>query len=556
MLTTTLTEQLQSTALLLAELRQGVIDRRIRPGMANLEQHLPVLLQLDTSSVHAARLIFQLAQWVDLGWRDISVVESLLARVPHQLRSCLTLRDYAAIRASEGMVAISHEDLDSATRHFDAVLSLREDIEDREVLAITFFWKARCQRKRGEYDKALANTIQARDLALECGFDRMAAVMRVLESWLYFQAGKHKDALAILAEADTVLQDTDDAVVLGNIQSTYGRVYRQEGRYDRAIVHFSNAIEEYRKIDTRHPNLARTLANIAYVKRLVGLDLRRKIDAGLSRKRHAGETALDPRLPALREQFERLRDEAFQHLEEAALIYKVHPNHRGSGTVHLNCGLLHFDNGALDQAEDEALAAFALGEEKDDAILRARARLLQCMVENAKLEEGIEEDPQRHAEAALDYIRDALEFARTTQNRRLLARVHTWHGLTLSNEFFSRFDAAVEAMNSASAHLDHGFHDTAWEDLRMLKARVAKSHTIDETLLAWSQGAVGDRTFREIEEQFAEILIPKVWQMEGRRIARVAAKLSISPKKVRRALSRAGLLRTEPGKAGASNERS
>jgi len=77
---------------------------------------------------------------------------------------------------------------------------------------------------------------------------------------------------------------------------------------------------------------------------------------------------------------------------------------------------------------------------------------------------------------------------------------------------------------------------------------------VDETLLAWSQGAVGTRTFREISEQFAEILIPKVWEIEGRRIARVAARLSISPKKVRRALSRAGLLKREPGKSATAPE--
>ena len=75
-------------------------------------------------------------------------------------------------------------------------------------------------------------------------------------------------------------------------------------------------------------------------------------------------------------------------------------------------------------AEAQGASAYALGEEKDDAILMARARILQCMVENAKLEEGIEEDPRRHAQAALDYIRDATNLARATENRRLLARVN------------------------------------------------------------------------------------------------------------------------------------
>jgi hypothetical protein len=43
-----------------------------------------------------------------------------------------------------------------------------------------------------------------------------------------------------------------------------------------------------------------------------------------------------------------------------------------------------------------------------------------------------------------------------------------------------------------------------------------------------------------LTEQFAEIVIPKVWEKEDRKVARVAKRLSVSPKKVRRILARAG----------------
>lgn len=71
---------------------------------------------------------------------------------------------------------------------------------------------------------------------------------------------------------------------------------------------------------------------------------------------------------------------------------------------------------------------------------------------------------------------------------------------------------------------------------------------INDTLRGWSEGMIGDKTFQQVTEEFAEIVIPKVWQREGRKISRVAACLSISPKKVRRILLRAGLL----GRAGSS----
>ena len=58
-------------------------------------------------------------------------------------------------------------------------------------------------------------------------------------------------------------------------------------------------------------------------------------------------------------------------------------------------------------------------------------------------------------------------------------------------------------------------------------------------------GMVGDKTFQQITEEFAAIIIPKVWEVEGRKVSRVASRLSVSPKKVRRILIRAGLLESK-----------
>ncbi len=522
-------------------MREDIILRRIRSGLSRLEQHGSYWSHINPAGHNSPQFVWRVAQWVDVGYRDISFVRQLLEAFPAALRRDLTLHNYVYIRVAEGLSALYDEEPDLAIAHFNVVLQFEEELGDPELFAIANFWKARAQRSKGEYEDALDHCIHGRDLARQCQFDRMAAVIQTLEAWLYFQKGKHKDALRILDETIAVLSETDDALVLGNIESTYGRIFRQEGRYDRAIEHFHRAIDEYRKVDPLHPNLARTLSNIAYVKRLVALEFKRKIEADVARRRNVpARTPSDA--AATREQFTRLRDEAFGHLDEAEAIYQVHPNRRGAATVHLHRAFLHLDSGSLDQAGDEALATFAIGEKKEDHIMMARARIFQCMVENAKLDEGLEDDPRHHAQAALDYIRDAVEFAGSTQNRRLLGRAHTWHGLTLSNEFFNQRDAALAAYNIANSHLDHRFHDTAWEDLQVLKGRVLKAASVDEVLLAWSQGAVGDKTFKQISEEFAELIIPKVWANEGRKVARVAAKLSISPKKVRRALIRAGLL--------------
>jgi hypothetical protein len=255
--------------------------------------------------------------------------------------------------------------------------------------------------------------------------------------------------------------------------------------------------------------------------------------------RHSGR----PRLSKERGHFERLRQEALGHLAEAERIYAIYDDHRGLGTVHVDRGLLCLDGGDLDGAAGEAAQAYRLGEDKKDYILEARARILQATVENARFEEQIEEksDLSHRAQLAFDFAREAVEYAKHTQNRRLLARAYLAQAAVLANEFFSDPDAAGECCDKAAVLLNPEGQDYIWEDLQALRAKLLKAGGIDSTLRQWSQGIVGTKTFQEISEEFAGIVIPKVWKREGRKVSRVASRLRISPKKVRRILSRLGL---------------
>jgi len=185
-----------------------------------------------------------------------------------------------------------------------------------------------------------------------------------------------------------------------------------------------------------------------------------------------------------------------------------------------------------------------LGEDKKDVILEARARILQSRVENAKFEEQVEDksDLSQRAQVAMDFAHEAVELAKHTQNRRLLARAHIAQGFVLANDFFGDPHAAAECCDRAAALLRPEGQDYVWEDLQALRRKLLKTGSTDSVLRQWSQGIVGDKTFQQISEEFAGIVIPKVWKREGRKISRVAARLSISPKKVRRILSSAGLI--------------
>ena len=134
--------------------------------------------------------------------------------------------------------------------------------------------------------------------------------------------------------------------------------------------------------------------------------------------------------------------------------------------------------------------------------------------------------------------------AKHTQNRRLLAAAYIARGMTAANEFFQEWDLAKRCAAAAADLIGAGENDHLVDDLAALKSHIMQASGINDTLRGWSEGMVGDKTFQQVTEEFAEIVIPKVWLREGRKISRVAESLSVSPKKVRRILRSAGLLDT------------
>jgi tetratricopeptide (TPR) repeat protein len=535
----------------LAQLKQDLVCRRVGRGMARLEENRHLLASFDPEKKNAGLFAGYLAQWVDIGFQRVGLVKEIVARFSKPVRGRLPLHEFLHLRMAEGMVAMAEESKDEAIQHFDFVLGLDQETDDKELLAIANFWKGRCLRMKGEYDQALAFAEKGRNLASELGHAPMAAVMRVLESWLLFQKGDAKEAVDILKAAEAILSKTDDHLTLGNIHSSYGRIAARQGRFQHAIENFSAAIAHYKKRDPRYRNIARCLNNMANVKRLIALQLRRKIDTDAARRRKAATRGrasdADRKLP-YRHRFEQLRQEALAELAEAAAIYEQYGNRHGLGSVHLNYGYLHLDNGDLEKADTEAQIAFRLGEERRDYILMARARLLHCMIENARVEEGIGEstEPGCHARLAQDCAQEAIELAKHTENRSLLAHAHVWQGLTYCNRFFDDPESARRCYDHATT-LSKGDHaDEGWEDLQTLKVKTLRGGSVSPTLRAWSQGSVGDKTFQQITEEFAELIIPKVWEREGRKVSRVAARLSMSPKKVRRILGRVGRSKPRP----------
>jgi tetratricopeptide (TPR) repeat protein len=412
-----------------------------------------------------------------------------------------------------------------------------------EVCAIANYWKARCHRKKGDYASALLHTRRAREFQSQCGHVNNEAAMRVLEGLVLLSSGELEGAAKTLREAETVLLGTDDYGSLGNIQSTYGRILERQGRYGQAIEHYAKAIEQYQKRDLKHTNVARAVVDMSFTQIQVAREIRQNIDAHVAsrqKNKSIGVRATNGD-HLLRDELERLHDEILKNLDRARLIYKQHPNARGLARVHLYRGYLYLDMDNLVIPDEEARKSYGISEPKHDLILMASARNLQCMAENIKVEEEVG-GCAKHALAALDHARDAIDLATKTEDRRLLAIVYTWYGLTLLNKYFNDHRQAREAMDRAAAYLEAGVRDHIWNDFQMLRRKLLESTTLDAKLLHWAHGELGDKTFRQLAEDFADLVIPRAWDQEERKISRVAARLSISPAKVRRVLGRLGYL--------------
>lgn len=256
-------------------------------------------------------------------------------------------------------------------------------------------------------------------------------------------------------------------------------------------------------------------------------------------------------MPQKAGQLERMHEllrNAQADLAQADPIYMRAQNHHGAGNVNVNLAQVYLDLGDLHRAEEKAAEAFELGSSKTDYLLMCRARIVQAMVANARFEDqiGETEDPSRFAQLAHDCAREAVDLAQHTESRRLTAQAYICQGTTLVNGFFNNTESARACCDRAEEFLDHDRHDALWEEVAILRAGILHSGIEDPNLRAWSQGVVGDKSLQKVVAEFEELLIRKVWEREDRKISRVAHRLAVSPKKVRRVLRHLGLLEEQP----------
>jgi tetratricopeptide (TPR) repeat protein len=517
---------------LLARLERSLVDRTIGHGFTLLDRASKDLARLSPSDPNSVAYLLAVAQYVDLGYRDFDYLDEMTCRFAALPRGEMRLVDYLRLRMVEALRAFAADDAQAAVAILNSVTEAEAGVLSPYLMVVAHYWNGRAHRRQGQYELALQHIQEAKRLARQMDAPRLVAVTNIHESWLLFQRGQRKEALRLLDEAEAELKSTGHALSLGNIESARGRFVRRSGEYTRALAHFERAVEIYAEHFPEHPNLARALVNAAYVKRLIALDLRHRSSSGRARG-------------ADHERFLEICQEALELLRRAGSIYSRQHHQAGTGSVLVNAGHLHLDSGDIDSAEDEAQKAFQLGEDKQDHILMSRARILQSAIHNERAEEQVGEsaDTARHAHMARSYSEEAIVLAKSTQNNRLLAGAYVARSTVAANDYFQDWETAKHFAALAGEMLGKDDLDHLSKQLSSLKTRILRATGVDEMLRAWSEGIVGDKTFQQVTEEFAELVIPKVWAREGKKIARVAERLSISPKKVRRILGNVDMLR-------------
>jgi tetratricopeptide (TPR) repeat protein len=519
---------------LLAKLNAALVDRRTADGFQLLTRADKELDALHPMAPHAAGYLLCIAQWVDLGFRSVDYLNGIAARFIDVPRGQMSICDYLYLRMVEGHLAFLAEDTTQAISIFSFVLQTEPTIMEPYLVVVAHFWKCRAHRRQGEYEPALHHIQEAKRLAREMKAPKLVAVTNIHESWLLFQRGERREAMRLLDMAESELRSTGHALSLGNIESARGRFVRRSGEYTKALAHFEKAVAIYSGAFPEHPNLARALVNAAYVKRLIALELLHRSKSGKARGAdHA--------------RYLEICQDALALLGRAGKIYARQHHQAGTGSVLVNAGHLHLDSGDIDRAEAEASKAYRLAEERQDHILMARSRILQAAVQNERVEEQLGEsaDLSLHGHLARTYSEDAIALAKLTQNNRLLAGAYIARCSVAANEFFEDWETAKTFAALAGELLGKDDLDHLSKELIVLKARIIRATGVDEMLRAWSEGITGEKTFQEVTEEFAELVIPKVWMREGRNVSRVVERLSISPKKVRRILANVDLLKRQ-----------
>src|SRR5215469_4334555 len=171
-----------------------LLERKVAEGFEFLRQQDATVSELRATESDAGPIVVRLAQWVDLGYRDVEFLGGITERFLVKHRSRMRVSEFLQLRMAEAFCALGEESLDRAIEILEFVLQAENELNDKRLAAIAHFWKGRAHRKKGEYVLAKKHIERGRELMQEVRAHRLAAVIQIQESWLLFQTGQLAEA--------------------------------------------------------------------------------------------------------------------------------------------------------------------------------------------------------------------------------------------------------------------------------------------------------------------------------------------------------------------------
>jgi hypothetical protein len=182
----------------LDQLQNAFANRQIAEGYLLLADALRWLRRNSRNEPPSTNLLLTTALWVDVGYPDDGLLDELVLRFVPSFRRDMPLSSYLELRLVEAWRAMSREEEDTAIRLLEFVLNAQKEFSDSNVSLFAHYFKARAHRKKGEYEPALADTLEARRHAQELGLEKFGAVIQIQEAWLLFQKGQNQGCCPLI----------------------------------------------------------------------------------------------------------------------------------------------------------------------------------------------------------------------------------------------------------------------------------------------------------------------------------------------------------------------
>ena len=125
---------------LTSTLNRALAQRQIEEGFRILEQRTGELAQFEPQQEASAHVVLCIAEWVDAGYSDHRLIESLLNKFSAEQRRRLSIAEYLLLRMAEAFSCIAKEDADSAISLSHFVIQAERELNDPRLMVLVHFW--------------------------------------------------------------------------------------------------------------------------------------------------------------------------------------------------------------------------------------------------------------------------------------------------------------------------------------------------------------------------------------------------------------------------------